>query len=100
MLVTLDYQIDPADRSAFLEALRRLGRERRRDGAYRWRVYEDPAVKGRFVEIFMDDSWTDHLRHHERITNADRALEAAVHRFQVGEGPVTTHLLGVETDVR
>ena len=100
VLVTLDYQIDPADRSAFLEALRRLGRERRRDGAYRWRVYEDPAVKGRFVEIFMDDSWTDHLRHHERITNADRALEAAVHRFQVGEGPVTTHLLGVETDVR
>ena len=97
VLVTLAYQIDPADRSAFLKALRRLGRERRRDGSYRWRAYEDPAVKGRFVEIFMDDSWTDHLRHHERITNADRELEAAVHRFQVGEGPVTTHLLAVET---
>jgi len=99
VLVTLRYRIDPADREAFLEALEKLGRERRRDGAYRWRVYEDPAEKGVFTELFMNDSWLDHMRHHERVTAADRALQDAVQRFQIGEGPETTHLLAVPTHI-
>jgi MFS family permease len=99
VLVTLRYRIDPADREPFLEALGKLGRERRRDGAYRWRVYEDPAEKGVFIELFMNDSWLDHMRHHERVTAADQALQDAVQRFQIGEGPETTHLLAVPTHI-
>jgi MFS family permease len=97
VLVTLRYRIDPANREPFLQALHALGRERRRDGAYRWRAYEDPTQTGVFVELFMNDSWLDHMRHHERVTTADRALQAAVQRFQIGEGPETTHLLAVPT---
>jgi MFS family permease len=93
VLVAVTYHIDPHNRGPFLEAIKALGRERRRDGSYRWSVFEDPADNTRFVEIFMDDSWLDHLRHHERVTNADRSLEAEVRRFQVGEGPETSHLL-------
>jgi hypothetical protein len=36
--------------------------ERRRDGAYRWGVYEDTAEQGRFVETFVVASWIEHLR--------------------------------------
>jgi Transmembrane secretion effector len=36
VLVTVEYRIDPAEHLPFLAALDRLGRERRRDGAYRW----------------------------------------------------------------
>ena len=96
VLVAVTYRIDPPNREPFLEALKALGRERRRDGSYRWSVFEDPADKTRFVEVFMDDSWLDHLRHHERVTNADRTLEEAVRRFQVGEGPQTSHLLAAQ----
>jgi hypothetical protein len=53
-----------------------------------------PLVSGRrFVETFLSDSWLDHLRQHEPVTNADRVLEAAVRRFQNGDGPRTTHLV-------
>ena len=57
MLVTVEYRIDPEKRAAFLVAVRDLGRQRRRDGAYAWDIFEDAAEKGRFLEIFMLASW-------------------------------------------
>ena len=96
VLVTVEYQIDPKNRGAFLRALGRFSQERRRDGAYQWGLYEDPSVDGRFIETFMTDSWLEHLRSHERVTKADRALEQIVYRFQVSGQPRTTHLLGVQ----
>jgi branched-subunit amino acid transport protein len=93
VLVAIEYHIDPKNREPFLGALGRYARERRRDGAYDWRVFEDPAEDGRYVETFLSDSWLEHLRQHERVTNADRVLERAVLRFQIGGEPRTTHLL-------
>jgi hypothetical protein len=69
---------------------------RRRDGAYEWSVFEDPAKEGRFIETFLTDSWLDHLRQHQRVTKADRIVEQLVRRFQVGDGPETTHLIGAQ----
>jgi predicted MFS family arabinose efflux permease len=97
VLVTIDYRIDPKNREPFLRALGRYSRERLRDGAYDWRIFEDPAEEGRFVEAFMTDSWLEHLRLHHRVTKADRLLESAVRRFQIGTGPKTTHLVGAQT---
>jgi MFS family permease len=97
VLVTVEYQIDPKNRERFLEVLGRYSRERRRDGAYDWRLFEDPAEGGRFIEIFLTDSWLEHLRLHERVTKTDRVLEQAVRHFQIGDGPKTTHLVGVPT---
>jgi quinol monooxygenase YgiN len=96
VLVMVTFQIDPRDRERFLEALEKAGRERRRDGAYDWRIFEDPSEGGRFVETFLSDSWVDHLRQHQRVTKADRVLEEAVRRFQIGDGPTTTHLVAVQ----
>jgi predicted MFS family arabinose efflux permease len=96
VLVTVEYSIDPSNREPFLRALGHYGRERRRDGAYSWGVYEDLAHAGRFIETFLTDSWLEHLRLHERVTKADRKLEDSVRRFQVGEGPKTTHLVDAQ----
>ena len=43
VLVTVEYRIRPHDREAFLAAIAKLAHERRRDGAYRWGVFEDAA---------------------------------------------------------
>jgi predicted MFS family arabinose efflux permease len=96
VLVIVAYQIDPQNREGFLEALERVGRERRRDGAYDWRVFEDPSAKGRFVETFLSDSWVEHLRQHQRVTKADRAFEEVLRRFQVGDEPRISHLVAVQ----
>ena len=97
VLVTVEYHIDPKNREPFLHALGRSARERRRDGAYDWGIFEDPAKEGRFIETFLTDSWLDHLRQHQRVTKADRILEQVVRRFQVGDGPKTTHLVGAQS---
>ena len=97
VLVTVEYHIDPKNREPFLRALAEYARERPRDGAYDWGVFEDPAQEGRFVETFRSDSWLDHLRQHQRVTNADRVLQDAVWRFQIGDEPKTTHLVGAQT---
>lgn len=98
VLVTLEYRIAPQDRDAFLAAIRHVAVERNRDGAYRWGVFEDTADKGRWLETFVVDSWLEHLRQHERLTNADRALEEAVCRFQIGGPPHVTHFVAPESD--
>jgi predicted MFS family arabinose efflux permease len=96
VLVTIEYHIDPKNREPFLHALGRSARERHRDGAYDWGIFEDPAKDGRFIETFLTDSWLEHLRQHERVTKADRMLEQVVRRFQIGDGPKTTHLIGAQ----
>jgi hypothetical protein len=93
VLVTVEYQIKPADRVPFLDAIAVLAAERRRDGAFDWDVFEDLSQLGHFVETFMLDSWIEHLRQHERVTRADRELQDRVNRYQVDGAPKVTHLI-------
>jgi MFS family permease/quinol monooxygenase YgiN len=93
VLVLVEYRIAQKHREEFLRAMSRLARSLRRDGAYDFGIFEDPADDGRFVETFMTDSWLDHMRLHRRLTNADSEVEQAVRRLQVGGEPKTTHLI-------
>jgi len=98
VMVIVEYRIDPKNRIEFLREVRRTSSERRRDGAYDWGIFEDPADDGRFIETFLTDSWLEHLRLHRRVTQADRISEQAVRRFQIGEGPKTTHLISAKRE--
>jgi hypothetical protein len=93
-MITVEYRIDPKDAAAFLDALRTLADARRRDGAFAWGIFEDVAVPGRYLEYFMEDSWLEHLRHHERVTQSDRVAQELVHAYQQGEDrPRVSHFL-------
>jgi hypothetical protein len=35
----------------------------------------------------------EHLRQHARVTNADRILQSAVHRYQLEGSPKVTHFI-------
>jgi hypothetical protein len=74
--------------------MRALGRVRRRDGAMRWGLFSDTANPGRFFETFLVESWTEHLRQHERVTVADREVENQARSFQIGgKPPIVSHLI-------
>jgi branched-subunit amino acid transport protein len=96
VLVTVDYHINPHDRDAFLSALSELGRERRRDGAYSWGIFEDLAERGSFKETFLVESWLEHLRQHQRVTNADRLVQDCISRFQIAGEPKVSHFVAAE----
>ncbi|MGD9536366.1 MAG: MFS transporter [Alphaproteobacteria bacterium] len=87
VLVTVEYRVRAEDRDAFLEAIRAFAGQRQRDGAYGWGIFEDTAEPGRFVESFYLVSWLEHLRQHERVTQADKALQERVNAFHAGPNP-------------
>jgi Transmembrane secretion effector len=80
----------------FLTALEKLSRECGRDGAYAWGVFEDAEEAGRFVETFLVNSWVEHLRQHERVTDADRVLQNMVSRFHRVGSPKVSHFIAAE----
>ena len=59
-------------------------------------MFEDTAEPSRFVETFWVDSWLEHLRQHERVTNADRVLEAQVQQLQLEGTPKVTHMIAAD----
>ena len=94
VLVTVEYQIEAASAEAFARAMRALGRIRLRDGAIRWGLWADAALPGRYLESFVVESWLEHMRQHERITAADREVQAIALAFHRGAGaPRVTHFI-------
>jgi hypothetical protein len=101
VLTTVQYEVDVADRVAFLQAIAVLAEQRKRDGAYGWDVFEDASQSGRFVETFYSASWLEHLRQHERVTQADRLLQEQVNAFHRGDDPPrVSHLIAAEATTR
>jgi len=92
VLVTVEYAVIPEREAEFLEAIHQYGRIRRRDGGYRWGVFCDSELRDRYVETFLVRSWAEHLRQHERQTQADRELERRVTSYLTGE-PKVRHLI-------
>ena len=94
VMVTVEYQIDPARARDFANVMHQMRRVRRRDGAFMWELFNDIEDPGRMVECFMVESWLEHLRQHERVTVADRDVIAKTRAFHLGNDlPKVTHLV-------
>jgi len=95
VLVTIEYAVLHDHVGEFLQAIRELGKRRRRDGAYAWGVFEHSEKPGCFIEAFNVESWLEHLRQHERVTDGDRALQARIRAMlAAGTEPIVTHYVG------
>ena len=93
-MVEIEYRVDPSRQAEFATALSETARMRRRDGAIFWQHFVDAADPRRHVEVFMTESWLQHLRQHERVTIADAAAETRVRAFHTGDTPVrVVHLV-------
>jgi quinol monooxygenase YgiN len=100
VLITIEYQIDPARIAEFRELMLTEGRSGRlRHGALSWELLHDLNDPGRFVEMIVDESWTDHLRRFERVTAADEALRLRKLAFHIGEAPPLVRRSLMETTV-
>lgn len=94
VLITVEYDVDPGDAERFVPAMEELGRIRRRDGAFRWNLYADLERPGTYLETFVVDSWSEHLRQHGRLTVADLEVTKLTGSFHRGEAPPTVrHML-------
>lgn len=95
VMIVIHYHVQPGKESEFLNTIKQLGKSRRRDGAYAWDTLEDAVVEGHYIEYYMLESWLEHLRQHERVTNTDRQIQEQLRTLLVeGTIPKVTHFVG------
>jgi MFS family permease len=87
VMVTLEYQIDPARTAEFESIMAESRSARLRQGAVSWGLFEDLERPGRFVEYFACDNWADYLRRFDRFTAQDERLQAMRYAFHLGDTP-------------
>ncbi|MBI1395185.1 MAG: MFS transporter [Betaproteobacteria bacterium] len=98
VLVQVEYNVEEANRRAFLAAIREVEPIRRRNGASSWRVFRDLSADGRYVERFVITSWAEYMRQRLRMTVTDRDLQDRVIQLNRPDVPVRiSRFIGVET---
>ncbi|QUG73884.1 MFS transporter [Erwinia sp. E602] len=91
VMIQIEYRIAQEDRPAFLAEIKKLSLTRRRDGAYAWGIAEHSHDANKLIEWFLVESWHEHLRQHQRVSNADADLQSSVTRFHQGEEKPQVH---------
>ncbi len=96
ILETMRYHVAPGDRDAFLDAMNEVQHVRGRAGALVWRLYEDVAHADGWMEVWAMQSWTDHLRELNRLSDSDRQALARVAAFHDSEAPLPCRYIAVD----
>lgn len=100
VMIQIAYRIGAEDQAAFEGLMRSLRLARRRGGGYGWSLMNDASDPERFVETWFEASWLQHLRHHERVSGADRAVQDEILKLHRGEPPSAAHFLAPISPVR
>jgi hypothetical protein len=91
VMVTVEYVINKENEAEFLSLAEELQRLRRRDGAFFWEMLRRATASNHFVEMFMVDSWLEHLRQHQRVTVADKSLQDRIQALHAGPAAPEIH---------
>ena len=98
VLISVSWVVEPDDVPAFSAAMRVVRRQRRRDGAITWGLFEDVDQPGHLTESFIVASWAEHERQHDRPTVADQLAQEPARRFLLnGHTPHVRHHIGRHT---
>jgi hypothetical protein len=74
-LITIDYRIDPKLSEEFERNVLELGNILKTEGMAYWELFQDPTDVGHYLEIRIADTWTEHMRQHERVTKNVKIME-------------------------
>ena len=85
-MVTVEYEIDEDDAAAFREALEKLRIFRYQNGVVQWDFFVDMADPRKYREVYFEESWGAHLRHHERVTSFETKVATDVYNYHRAEG--------------
>src|SRR5688500_5161125 len=95
VLITIDYKIDPKLSNEFEKSVRDLGRILKSEGMAYWELFQDTTDIGHYIEIRIADTWTDHMRQHERVTKNVQIMEDKIRLLlKDGPKPIVSHYIG------
>ena len=94
--VMIEYLVDAAKAQEFRNLMHTESRSSRlRHGALSWELLHDLNDPCKFIEVIVDESWIDHLRRFDRVTNAEVSLRDRKLQFHNGIEPprVSRHVM-------
>ncbi len=98
ILETMHYRVDPSQRRGFLAAMSEMRQVRGRAGAVDWQLFEDVAHPEGWVETWMMDSWTDHLREAARLSEDDKIVVDRAGAFRGADVPLPARYISVDPE--
>jgi predicted MFS family arabinose efflux permease len=94
-LITIEYKVDPELSEEFEQNMSELGRTLKSEGMAYWELFQDPADIGHYLEVRIADTWTDHMRQHERVTKNVQIMEDRIRALlKDGPEPIVSHYIG------
>jgi predicted MFS family arabinose efflux permease len=95
-LITIEYsKIDPNLSDEFEHNIHELGRLLKSEGMAYWKIFQDPADTGHYIEIRIADTWTDHIRQHEHVTRNVQVMEGKIRALiKDCPQPIISHYMG------
>jgi hypothetical protein len=95
-LITIEYKnIDPKLSVKFEQNVHELGRILKSEGMAYWELFQDPTDNSHYIEIRIADTWTDHMRHHERVTKNVQVMEDRIRELiRDCPQPIISHYIG------
>ena len=100
VMIQVEYNVKADNVPAFLTAMDELGHQRRRNGALRWRLFQDVSDADHWIETFLVADWLDQRRLLDRTTTADLLIEAEALRHHEGDEPVVRRMIARRRDSR
>jgi MFS family permease len=100
VLVTIEFELDRARGSKFVDLMREVRLIHLRNGAYSWQLFEDPTRLNTFRIEMMVPSWTQYLLQQDRMTKADQEVIDQAEALHVGPNPPEVRMyLGVNKEL-
>jgi MFS family permease len=97
-LITIEYKIDPKLSEEFEKRVLELGIILKSEGMAYWELFQDPADIGHYFEIRIADTWTDHMRQHERVTKNVKIMEDGIRALLKDcPQPIVSHYIAKST---
>lgn len=100
VLLTVEFELDRARGSKFVDLMSEVRLIHLRSGAYNWQLFEDPSRHNTFRMEVMFPSWTQYLLQQNRMTKADRDVFEEAESLHVGPVPPEVRMyLGVNKEL-
>lgn len=88
LIVEIEYRVAPEKAREFHGVMQDVQLFRQRSGAYGWSIARDIADPELWTERYHCPTWLDYLRHRNRATQSERALDRTAFGFHIGPDPV------------
>lgn len=92
VMITVKYSVLEQSRDDFIKEMQKIKRQRIKTGAYIWELFEDVEKPNIFFEMFLVETWLEHLRQHERTIKHDLIVREKIKGYLESDSE-TTHYI-------